>query len=103
MLEPLKNAFVLVPSSGADSLIVPGFWRGVALVLAIALVVAFELERVGARRAFPYLAGGFLGMSSFSLFASWYFSLDILFTPSAIAACFSGAFMHFQRLAEQDL
>lgn len=103
MLEPLKNAFVLVPSSGADSLIVPGFWRGVALVLAIALVVAFELERVGARRAFPYLAGGFLGMSSFSLFASWYFSLDILFTPSAIAACLSGALMHFKRLAERDL
>ena len=102
ILEPLKNAFVVVPSSGADSLIVPGFWHGVALIVAIASAVAFELGRVGARRAFPYLGGGFLGMSACSLFASWYFSLDILFTPTAIAACLSGALMHFKRLAERD-
>jgi hypothetical protein len=102
ILAPLQNAFVLVPKSGAESLLVPGFWRGVALIVAVALAVAFEVERVGARRAFPYLGGGFLGLSAFSLFASWYFSLDILFTPIALAACLAGASIQIKRLTERD-
>lgn len=102
ILAPLQNAFVLVPKSGAESLLVPGLWRGVALIVAVALAVAFEVERVGARRAFPYLGGGFLGLSTFSLFASWYFSLDVLFTPIAIAACLAAALTQIKRLADRD-
>jgi signal transduction histidine kinase len=102
VLAPLQNAFVLVPKSGPESLLVPGFWRGVALIIAVALAVAFELERVGARRAFPYLGGGFLGLSAFSLFASWYFSLDILFTPIALAACLTAALIQIKRLTDRD-
>jgi signal transduction histidine kinase len=103
ILEPLQNAFVLVPKSGADSLVVPGFWRGVALIIAVALAVALEVERVGARRAFPYLGGGFLGLSAFSLFASWYFSLDILFTPIALAGFLSAGLIQIKRLAGRDI
>ena len=103
MLAPLQNAFVLVPKSGLDSLVIPGFWRGVALIIAVAFAVAFEVERVGARRAFPYLGGAFLGMSAFSLFASWHFSLDILFTPIALAAALSAGLIQIKRLAERDI
>ena len=98
----MQNAFVLVPKSGAESLLVPGFWRGVALIVAVALAVAFEVERVGVRRAFPYLGGGFLGLSAFSLFASWYFSLDILFTPIAIAAGLAAGLIQIKRLTDRD-
>ncbi len=102
ILAPLQNAFVLVPKSGTESLVAPGFWRSIVLIITVALAVAFEVKRVGIRRAFPYLGGGFLGLSVFSLFASWHFSLDILFTPMALAACLSAGLMQIQRLTEQD-
>ena len=69
----------------------PGLWIGVALILVVSLAVAVEVERVGARRALPYLSGGFLGLAGLSLFASWYFALNILFIPIALAAALSAA------------
>ena len=60
------------------------------------------LERFGGRRAIPYLGGGFLGCAALSLFASWFFSVDILFTPIALAASISAATMQVKRLREQD-
>jgi signal transduction histidine kinase len=102
ILDLFHNAFVLVPKTGAESLLVPGFWRGIALIVAVALAVAFEVERVGARRALPYLGGGFLGLSAFSLFASSYFSLDILFIPIAISGCLAAALIQIKRLTERD-
>lgn len=103
LLAPVQNALVLMPQSGAESLVVPGFWRGAALILAVAFAVAFEVERVGLRRAFPYLGGGFLGLSAFSLFASWFFSLDILFTQIVVANGFSVALIQIKRLIESDI
>lgn len=72
------------------------------MIFTVALAAAFEVDRVGARRAFPYLGGGFLGLSAFSLFASWYFSIDILFTPIALAALLSSGLIQLKRLAERD-
>ena len=103
VLAPLQNAFVLVPKNGAESLVVPGFWRGAALTLAVSLAVALEVDRVGPRRALSYLGGGFLGLSVFSLFASWHFSLDILFTPIAMASALSTGLIQVKRLAERDI
>ena len=103
VLAPLQNAFILVPKNGAGSLVVPGFWRGVALILLVSLAVAFEVERVGARRALSYLGGGFLGLSGLSLFASWSFSLDILFTPIAVSCVISAGLIQVKRLTERDI
>ncbi len=103
VLAPLQTALVVGPGNGAQSLAVPEFWLGVALILVVSLTVAFGVERAGARIAFPYIGGGFLGLSAFSVFASWYFSLDILFTPIAVAASLSAVFIQVKRLAEQDL
>ena len=103
VLAPLQNALVLVPQTGADSLTVPGFWRGAALMFAVSLAVALEIERVGARRAFPYLGGGFIGLIGLSLFASRFLSLDILFTPVSVAAALSAGLIQMKRLAERDL
>ncbi|HKO45196.1 MAG TPA: ATP-binding protein [Pyrinomonadaceae bacterium] len=100
---PLQNFFVLVPGSGAAHLAVPELWIGVALILAASLAVALGIERVGARRALPYLGGGFLGLAGFSLFASWYFSLNILFTPIAIAAALSAVLIQVKRLTEREM
>ena len=102
-LAPLQNSFVLVPNSRCASLVVPGLWSGVALILAVSLAVALEVERVGARRAFPYLGGGFLGLAGLSLFASWYFLINILFTPIALAAALSAALLQVKRLTEREM
>ncbi len=103
MLAPVQAAFVLMPKNGVDALVAPGIWRGIALIFAVALAVAFEVERAGVRRAFPYLGGGFLGLAAFSLAASWYIALDILFTPIAMAALVSVVFIQGKRLTEQDI
>ncbi len=98
----LQKVFVLVPNSGADDLVVPGRWLGVAFILVVSLAVALEVERVGARRALPYLGGSFLGLAGLSLFASWYFALNILFIPIALAAALSAALIQVKRLTERE-
>ena len=100
LLNLLQNAFVLTPRNGL--LKEPNFWIGALLIVTSSVAVAINVGRFGGRRAFPFLGGGFLGLAAFSLFASWFFSIDILFTPIALAASISAATMQVKRLREQD-
>jgi signal transduction histidine kinase len=103
LLNWLQNAFVLVPTDQRPVLVVPTFWVGAALILTVSLAVAIDVGRFGGRRSFIYLGGGFLGLAGVSLFASWLFSVDILFTPIALAASISAVTMQVKRLREQDI
>ena len=96
----LQNAFVLTPRNG--QLKQPTFWIGVLLIVTSSLAVAISVGRFGGRRAFTFLGGGFLGLAALSLFASWFFGIDILFTPITLAAFMSATTMQVKRLRDQD-
>ena len=100
LLTLLTDAFVLTPRNGI--LKVPEFWIGVLLIVTFSVAVAIIVGRLGGRRAFPFLGGGFLALAALSLFASWFFSRDILFAPIALATFISAATMQVKRLHEQD-
>ena len=100
LLTLLADAFVLTPRNGL--LKVPKFGIGVLLIATSSVAVAIIVGRFGGRRAFPFLGGGFLGLAALSLFASWFFAIDILFTPIALAAFISAATIQVKRLREQD-
>jgi len=100
LLTSLQNAFVL--TSRNVLLKVPDFWIGALLIGIPSVAVAVNVGRFGGRRALPYLGSGFLGLAGLSLFASWFFSIDILFTPIALAASISAATMQVKRLREQE-
>lgn len=100
LLTSLQNAFVLTPRNVL--LKVPDFWIGALLIGIPSVAVAVNVGRFGGRRALAYLGSGFLGLAGLSLFASWFFSIDILFTPIALAASISAATMQVKRLREQD-
>lgn len=101
ILTSLQNAFVLLPKPGAV-LTVPSFWVGAGLIFTVSFAVAIDVGRFGGRRAFPYLGGGFLGLAALSLFASWFFSVNILFAPIALAASISAVTIQVKRLRERD-
>ncbi|MFN2516331.1 MAG: ATP-binding protein [Pyrinomonadaceae bacterium] len=103
VLTALQYAFVLIPKPGAAVLLVPSFWTGAALILAASFAVAIPVGRVGGRRAFPHLGGGFIGLAVSSLFASWFFAVDILFAPMAIAGSIAAVTMQLKRLRKQDV
>jgi len=104
VLASLQDAFVLLPKGGAlTPLRVPSFWPGATLIFAVSFAVAIDVGRFGSRRAFLYLGGGFLGLAAVSLFASWFFSLDILFAPVALAASISAVGIQFKRLRDRDI
>jgi len=103
ILTSLQNAFVVLPKGPAIILIVPNFWIGTGLIMTVSLAVAVDVGRFGGRRAFLYLGGGFLGLAGLSLFASWFFSVDILFVPVAFAASISAATIQIKRLRERDI
>jgi signal transduction histidine kinase len=103
LLAPLQNAFVLIPKTSRVGLFAPRFWVGAALVLSVSLAVAFLVGWFGGRRAFPYLGGGFLGLAAGSLFASWYFSVDVLFVPMALAGSISAVTIQIKRLRDRDI
>ena len=105
VLTSLQNAFVLLPKpvGAATALLVPSFWMGAALIVVGSFAVAVPVGRVGGRRAFPYLGGGFLGLAVSSLFASWFFAVDVLFAPIALAGSISAIAMQAKRLRKQDM
>ncbi len=102
LLTSLQKVFVLSPKNKDALLLVPGFWIAVLLIAVPSFAVAINVGRFGLRRAFPYLVGGFLGCAALSLFVSWFYSVDILFTPIALAVSISAAAMQVNRLREQD-
>ena len=71
--------------------------------MTVSLAVAVDVGRFGGRRAFLYLGGGFLGLAGLSLFASWFFAVDILFVPVALAASISAVTIQIKRLRERDI
>lgn len=103
LLAPFQNALVLIPKDTRVVLMVPSFWLGAALILLVSLAVAIDVGRLGARRALLYLGGGFLGLAALSLFASYFFSVDVLFAPITLAASISAITIQIKRLRERDI
>ena len=103
LLTSLQNVFVLIPKDPRVALIVPSFWIGAALILPVSLAVAIDVGRFGGRRALPCLGGGFLGLAVLSLFASYFFSVDVLFAPITLAASISAITIQIKRLRERDI
>ena len=103
LLTSLQNAFVLLPRDPQVGLTAPSFWVGAALILTVSLAVAIDVGRFGGRRAFLYLGGGFLGLAAVSLLVSWFFSVDILFVPVALAGSVSAVTIQIKRLRERDI
>ncbi|MEK6280314.1 MAG: ATP-binding protein [Acidobacteriota bacterium] len=102
LLAPLQNAFVFVTKTEGAQLASPNLSIGIGLMLAASFAVAFTVGHFGGRHAFPFFGGGFLGVAALSLFSSWYFSLDILFTPIALSASISAVAMQVMRLRQRD-
>jgi signal transduction histidine kinase len=103
LLTSLHDAFVLLPNTPGLGLTVPGFWLSAALIFTVSFAVAIDVGRFGGRRSFLYLGGGFLGLAAMSLFVSWFFSVDVLFLPVALAASISATAMQIKRLRERDI
>jgi signal transduction histidine kinase len=103
LLLSLQNAFVVMPKGAGLALTTPNFYVGAALIFVVSFAVAIDVGRFGSRRAFLYLGGGFLGLAAVSLFASWLFSLDILFAPIALAASLAAVTIQVIRLRERDI
>lgn len=102
-LAPLQEAFVLHPTNRGDFLISPKFYLAVLLIIASGLIAGMTVERLGARRAFPYLGGWFLTLGILSLLASRFMGIDILFVPMALAGITAVFLIQIQRLWSKDL
>jgi signal transduction histidine kinase len=102
-LTLLQQAFIMVPPHSGDLLIAPKLWLSLLLVIASGLVAGLSVERVGARRAFPYLGSWFLALSVLSLTASRFLGIDILFVPMAFAGVTAIVLVQVQRLWSKDL
>jgi signal transduction histidine kinase len=103
VITSFQIAFVPIPEHRGIVLTAPDFWFGAALILTASLAVAVLVGRFGARRALPYLGGGFLGLAVVSLLASRYFSVDILLAPIALAASICAITTQVKRLRERDI
>jgi signal transduction histidine kinase len=103
LLTSLQNAFVLIPKNSAVGPMPPRLWVGAALIFAFSWAVAIGVGRFGGHRAFPYLGGTFLGLAAASIFASWFYAVDVLIVPIVLAATVSGVAMQIKRLRDRDI
>ena len=102
-MTSLQSAFVLVPTGNPTTFIVPSLWRAAVPIFAVSFAVAIVVSRFGGRRALLYLGAGFLGLAGLSLFASAFYSRDILFVPLVFAASLSALVAQVKRLRERDV
>ncbi len=81
----LHYSFLVKPVSTESSLALATGPTALLIILA-SISAALLVERLGARRAFPYLGAGFVGLAIINLITSALFSLDLLFAPLTLAA-----------------
>jgi len=98
-LQPLQNAFVVLPRNSGAQLSRPSFWLGSLLIGIISVAVAFAVARFGGRGVFPGLLLG----AALSFAGSRFFGVDLLFVPTAMAASFAAIVMQTYRLRREDL
>jgi signal transduction histidine kinase len=102
-LGPLQQAFLILPADLGAALVSPQLRLATFLILSTAVGAGVLVERAGARRAFPYLGGGFLALSLVSVFASRFLGIDILFVPMAFAGMSAVFVVQAHRLWSLDL
>lgn len=102
-LAPLQQAFVVLPADKGLALITPQVRVATLLILMAGLGAGLAVERDGARRAFPYLGGGFLVLSGLSLLVSRFLAIDVLFVPMVFAGIAALFTVQARRLWSVDL
>ena len=85
-----------------ENLGVPSLRTTALLIWLTSFAVAVVVERIGGRRAFLFLGIGFVALAGFSLFASSFYSLNILVVPIALAASLSALIAQTKQLRERD-
>jgi signal transduction histidine kinase len=95
-------AFAL-PGINDSGLRVPRLSAAAFLAGLTSVTAAFLVNRLGARRALPFLGGGFVGLALLSLLASKFFSLNTLFMPLSLATFIAIAVTQAQRLWSIDV
>ncbi len=98
----LEYAFIVLPVGKEPDLKEPSWEIATLLISLTCLAAALVVDRVGARRSFPYLGAGFLGFAILSLICSHFFNLDILFLPMSIASSLAIFMLQTQRLWSID-
>lgn len=82
LLRPLESLMLL--GEGASEQ--PSLWVAVLLVLAASAVACVAVERAGARRALPYVAGALVAYCAASFPVSSFMRFDLLCVPVALSA-----------------
>ncbi|HEY0004617.1 MAG TPA: ATP-binding protein [Pyrinomonadaceae bacterium] len=103
LLVSMQDAFVLQHRVGSNELITPQGWLAALLMVAAAVGAGFAVERVGARRSFPFVGGGLLLLCVLSLLASRHMKIDIAFAPMALAVVAASLLVQLHRLWRVDL
>ena len=98
LIDSLEAAFVVSVGRNEAPLQTPQTWLGLLLIVGVSVSTGFLVSRAGARRSFWILGLGFLATATFSLLASRYLKVDILFAPLAVGAVASVFVVQLYRL-----
>jgi signal transduction histidine kinase len=103
LLVSVQEAFLLAPKAGASELVTPQSWLAALLIIAVGVGAGFVVQRLGARRASPYVGGGLLLLCVASLLVSRHLLIDIVFAPMALAASTAVCLVQLRRLWSIEL
>jgi len=98
----LGQILVWLPESTGVQLLVPNLWLGAAIVISVALISGFVVDRAGARNSLVYLASGYLVLAALSLLGSYLFAIDTLYLPSTLASFWAVTSAQIVRLWNLD-
>jgi signal transduction histidine kinase len=102
LLHTAFASFAIHSVYRGSELVTPGLWVAVLLVTAFSLANGITILRYGARRSWPYLAAGFIGMTATALLVLHFFAIDLLLLPLAVGGSLSGVFVQSNRLWRVD-
>ena len=94
----MQAAFVLSGASERAEAVGPQAWLGALLILATGLGAGFAVQRTGARRAAPFIAGTLILLCAASLVVSRFLNIDIAFAPQMLSALTSALLVQARRL-----
>lgn len=98
LLRPLEALLLVGEGASAQ----PPLWAAVLLVLTAGACASLAVERAGARRALPFIAGALVAHCAASLLVSSFLGFDILCAPVALSATGAALITQAHRLSKTD-
>ncbi len=103
LLASMQKAFLLRHPEITAEIVAPQLWIALLLIFTAGIFAGLAVERMGARRALPFISGALIAGCAASFLSSYFLQVDVVFAPAALSTLAAAALVQTARLWHVDV